>query len=347
MALPTEIARPRTQHPHHPNGLDTEDLCPLCGSKLTAAMHATIATRQRSYAEGIERTIKERFERQAKAEVAKAVGEATRTAEAKLKAIRDNQQGTIAARVKKEQEAAAKRVAEAVNAERTKGLAERLKLTEQLGGLRRRLERQDRPAGAIGEEGELDAFALLTDKFTPEGDEITRTKKFTRGGDIEHRIANGSGLILYEIKNHQTYQSKWSIRAKENQQLAQADHVVIVTSAFPANHRELMLADNGVLVVSPSRLPAVATWLRTHTIRSYTLKLSNQHRKDKSARLYSFMTSARVADRWDRMARTVKRMHESLRAERAAHDRAWSDRTDQLDVLTTIRNDFIQDLDAI
>jgi hypothetical protein len=147
--------------------------------------------------------------------------------------MKAEQDAAIKTRLEAEREAAAKRVIQAVNAEKTKGLAERLKLTERLEALRSRLERLDRPAGQLGEEGELDAFTLLSEKFSADGDEITRTKKFTRGGDIEHQIANAAGLILYEIKNHQQYQSKWTARAKENQLAAQADHVVIVTNTFP------------------------------------------------------------------------------------------------------------------
>src|SRR5205823_3016259 len=151
------------------------------------------------------------------------------------------QDAMLKARIEAERKAAAKKLEDAINAEKAKAYQEKLKLTGQLGDLRRRLERRDRPAGVLGDEGELDAFTILTERFAPEGDEITRTKKFTRGGDIEHRIAHGSGLILYEVKNHQNYDSKWTERAKENQRITQSDHVVIVSTAFPAKHSELML----------------------------------------------------------------------------------------------------------
>jgi hypothetical protein len=121
---------------------------------------------------------------------------------------------------------------------------------------------------------------------------------------------------------------------------------VIVSVAFPAGHRELMVKD-GVLVCSPSRLVAVATWLRAQTIRTHSLMLSNQQRIDKAGRLYSFMCSDRVADRWDRMAQTMTRMKDALRVERTQHEKLWSDRTDQLDVLSTIRESFVTDLDDI
>jgi Uncharacterized protein conserved in bacteria (DUF2130) len=274
----------------------------------------------------------------ARREAAAQVAKAKRDASAPEAAIR--QEATKAATA-----ALAARVAEAVNSERAKGYAERLKLTEQLEDLRVRLERRDRPAGQLGDEGELDMFTALADKFGPEGDEVSRLKKFARGGDIEHRLVGGCGLLLWEVKNHRQYQSKWTARAKENK--GQADHVVIVTTSFPANHRELMLSDDGVLVVSPVMLIPIAMWLRACTIRSHSLKLSNQQRLDKAGRLYSFMCSDRVADRWDRMAQTLARMRNALRAERNQHEKAWADRTNQHDVLDAIIQTFLDDLTAL
>jgi hypothetical protein len=387
MAKPTPVVARQHNHKPNGHAGEESERCPWCGSpisrkafreitdRIEAEEKARLAKVEKALAEKAQAEVqKARLEagklaeqaiRKAKAEqeaaakarveaerdtAAKKIALATRiarVAEQNLQNLKGEQATAIKARLETERKAAAKKLAETINTERTKGFAERLKLTEQLEDLRRRLERRDRPAGQLGDEGELDAFTLLSDKFTPEGDEINRTKKFRRGGDIEHRIVNGAGLVLYEIKNHQTYQSKWTAKAKEDQLAAQADHVIIVTTAFPAGHRELMLADNGILVVSPSRLIVVAEWLRTYTIRSCALKLSNQHRQDKSARLYSFMTTDQVADRWSRMAQTVTRMRAALRAERLNYEKAFSDRGHQLDVIDEIRNSFIEDLDAI
>jgi hypothetical protein len=59
------------------------------------------------------------------------------------------------------------------------------------------------------------------------------------------------------------------------------------------------------------------------------------------------MSGDRVADRWDRMAQTVARMRDTLRSERLSHEKAWGDRSNQLDVIAEIRNGFVEDLDAI
>jgi hypothetical protein len=354
---PAADRRSTRQHAHRPNGLASE-VCPYCGqpisrkefreiqakieveekarlAKLETALKAQFAAAQQQTAEKAQAAI-EKARKDAAAQVAKAKREAA----ARESTIRQEAASAATA-------ALAPKIAEAVNSEKAKGYAERLKLTEQLEDLRIKLERRDRPSGQLGDEGEVDVLTVLTEKFASEGDEILRFKKFARGGDIEHRLAGGAGLVLYEVKNHRKYQSKWTARAKENQIAAQADHVVIVTTAFPANDRELMLSDDGVLVVSPARLLAVAMWLRAFTIRTNSLKLSNQQRFDKAGRLYSFMTSDRVADRWNRMSRTMSRMREAVRVERSQHEKSWTDRTDQIDVLNTIQQSFVDDLSAV
>ena len=214
--------------------------------------------------------------------------------------------------------------------------------------LKIKLDRRDRPAGELGEAGETDALTVLSNAFP--GDELGRVPRGRNGGDIEHRIMQGGEVVaklLWEAKNVRVYQRAWAVKARADQIAGQFDHVVIVTSAFPSRNSELMVETNGVLICSPDRLVAVATWLRLFCIRSHSLRLSGQNRLEKSDRLYRFMVSDAVQDRWSRMTQTMTRMREALRAERISHDTLWGDRTDQLDVLELIRDTFIEDLHCI
>lgn len=328
MTIGTSTATRR--HSHKPNAHDVEGgVCPTCGQPISKALLDQITAKARARLTELE----QRAMAKAKAEIAAAVAKA--------------KQDAAAAVAKSKQDAAAAlagKVAEAINAEKARGYAERLKLTEQFQDLQRRLEK--RTAHELGEEGELDVLAMLTGAFPD--DEITRVPRGRNGGDLVHTIVQAgiTAKLLFESKNQKVFQSKWIATARKNQIEEGAAHVVIVSVAFPAGQRELMVKD-GVLVCSPSRLIAVATWLRAQTIRAHSLKLSNQQRLDKAERLYTFMCSDRVADRWSRMAQTMTRMKDALRVERTQHEKLWSDRGDQIDVLATIRETFIQDLDAI
>jgi hypothetical protein len=354
MTTPETVNGRATKRRHNDNGSagPASATCPFCGAPVTTAEFREIRAR----IEAEEKARVAKLETALKAQLAAAQQQATAKAQAEITKARQDATAQIAtakreaaareAAVRKQATEAvtaalAPQIAEAVNAEKQRAFAEKLRLQEQLQDLQRRLEK--RTANELGEEGELDVLDMLSKAFPD--DEIVRVARGKNGGDIIHKIVHGgaggavTGKLLYEAKNHKQYQHKWTAKARQDQIAEQADHCVIVTAAFPAGHRELMVKD-GVLVVSPARLIAIATWLRAQTIRSHSLKLSQQERSSKSERLYSFMVSDRVADRWDRMAQTMARMRDSLRAERSAHDRVWADRTDQLDVLTAIRNDL-------
>jgi hypothetical protein len=237
------------------------------------------------------------------------------------------------------------KVAEAVNAEKLRHIAEKLKLTEQLEDMKRKLEK--RTPQDLGDEGEIQVFEMLQQTFTD--DELTRVAKGVAGADIEHRIVHNGvvvGSLVYDHKNTKIFQGKWLPKLRQDQIAARADHAVLVTTAFKSGYQHLIFAE-GLLVVSPARVVEVAKWLRAQVIRNHSLRLSAEAKDAKAQKLYAFMCSDRVSDRWDRMAQTVARMRNALRTERLSHEKAWSDRGTQLDLIQQIRDSFVEDLDAI
>ncbi len=327
-----------------------EAMCPFCGQPISRAVETALNNR----------LAKEQEQAAAKvqAEIEKAKREAGKAAEAQIKAARSQQEAMIGERVRVAREAAEKKLAETVNAERAKGFAERLQLVEQLQDLQTRLDRRDRPATSLGSQGQINAMTLLVETFGKSfpQDTFGAVSPGKAGGDIIHSIVQGSAMgdggeviakVLYEIKNTRLYQPRWAAKARADQLAAGCDHVVVVTSAFKSGHSELMVETNGVLVCSFDRLVAIATWLRLFCARMHTTKVSGQNRLDKTERLYAFMTSDRAQDRWQRMTQTMTRMRDALRTERITHDKLWNDRTDQLDVLGTIRDTFVEDLNSI
>jgi hypothetical protein len=280
------------------------------------------------------------------AKLAKAERE-KKAAEAKIKGADAATKRALEAQRVALEKAADERVA----AEREKRAIELQKHGQELEALRRRVAKE-RPMD-LGDEAELDLLALLARTAEENSwslDEFTRIGKGKAGGDILHRVMlpNGvaAGAILFESKNTSVFQTKWTAKAKADQLSVGADHAILVTTAWPAGERDLMVRDS-VLVVSKARLAAVTAWVRAQVVRSHGLKLSASQRSSKAERLYSFMCSDKVQDRWDRMAQTMTRMKDALRAERTQHEKLWSDRTDQMGVLNTIRESFIADLDGI
>ena len=261
------------------------------------------------------------------------------------KKLKADQDAIIKARLEAERQATTKKIAEAVNAERVRHFQQTVALTATVEDLKRRLEKR-RPQD-LGDEGEIAVLDVLQQTFNE--DEFTRIAKGVSGGDIVQRIMhNGTvaGSVVYDLKNTKTFQSKWVPKLKHDQIAANCDHAVLVTTAFKSGHQHLMFTE-GVLIVSPARVIEIAKWLRAQVIRTHSLRLSGEDKNSKSQRLYEFMCSDKVADRWDRMAQTITRMRDALRSERIGHERSWNDRADQIEIIRGIRDSFVEDLDAI
>jgi hypothetical protein len=301
----------------------------------------------------VEQALKDRFARErqqaeAKAKVAveQAKRDAAKLAEQQIKTLKVSQEAVIAARLKAQREASEKKLAEAVNAERAKHFGEKLKLEEQLQEMQRKL--QKKTANELGDEGELDLFEELRREFP--NDQIERVKKGKEGGDILHQIVGKDGQIcgkiVYDVKNTSRFLSKYLTKLRADQLREEADHAVLCTQAFPAGTQQLAVRD-GVVIVHPARATAVANLLRRQTIQTHLLRLGNEARAEKTAKLYQFMTSDRAAQLWDQIAQATTDMLDLDRAETAAHQKTWSRRGDLIRAVQGVHDEFSRAIDRI
>ena len=93
--------------------------------------------------------------------------DAAKGAQAQIKALQARQEALVAQRVKAAREATEKRLAEIVAAEKTKASEDRIKLTEQLADLKRRLEHKT--ADELGSGAEVDLYKALHKEFGGDG----------------------------------------------------------------------------------------------------------------------------------------------------------------------------------
>jgi hypothetical protein len=165
--------------------------------------------------------------------------------------------------------------------------------------MKRRLERKT--AGELGDEAEVDLFGALKREFG--GDEIVRVPKGRNGADIIHRVVEGTacGKLIYDAKAHKRWLNSFTTKLRQDQVAEQADHAVLVSAVFPAGAQQLAVRD-GVVIVHPARVIALAHLLRRHTIQLHTLRLGNEGRAEKTAKLYEFMISDRARHLWDQIA---------------------------------------------
>jgi hypothetical protein len=238
-------------------------------------------------------------------------------------------------------EALAKKHAEELAAVKTAAFEDRMKVDA--------LRANDKKtANELGDAGEIDLFERLIAEFP--ADQIARVAKGVNGPDVIQRVfANGAftgRCIIYDNKNHKVFQPKWTAKLRQDQIVAQADHAVLVTTAFPPGTRHL-LDRNGVIVVGTAHAIEIARILRRQVLQTHLLGLSNADRDEKTARLYALLTSDRAADRWDRMSRATTDLLDIEKSDAVHQEKTRNKRLGLVHAVRVVQDEFISDIDRI
>lgn len=334
--------------------------CPTCGSVVTPDIYASIMgeqaahdaeIRQQAEAQLASREATARREATAAANAANAdkLAEATQARKVAEQATKDAKatfDATLRERLEIAGDDAARSQNLAVAAATEKHVKEILSLQVMVQDLTRRLEKKT--ANELGEAGEVDLHDLLMTEFP--ADQISRVAKGVNGPDIVHRIFS-SGVftgrsIVYDSKNHKTFQSKWLPKLRRDQTEYGADHAVLVSTAFPTGKSQL-LVENGVVVCSPARAAAIAHMLRRAILQTHALGLSNADRDEKTARLYGLLTSDRAAERWERMSSATTELVEIETADESHQRRTRDKRLAKVRAIAAVHDEFVGDIDCI
>jgi hypothetical protein len=91
----------------------------------------------------------------------------------------------------------------------------------------------------------------------------------------------------------------------------------------------------------------LANILRRQVVQVSVLRLADHERRNKSAQVYSFITSERCAQLWGQLAQVNDDMAAVDLAERAAHDKVWGKRTALERSLRDVHDQFVSTIAAI
>lgn len=326
--------------------------CPYCGQPISRKefkdIQARIEAEARAQVEEIEASLRRNFAQQQRQTEAKAESEIERikrdlakTTQEKIAAIRSAQEATTAAKLK----AAEQRVTEAVNAEKVKAFEEKNRLTAQLNEMQRRLERKT--AAELGEPAELDLFEALKREFPK--DHISRVAKGVNGADIVHRVMNGStatGTIIYDCKNRSRWMNSYASKLRADQLREGADFAVLSTNVFPAGAAHLHVQDH-VIIASPGRVVVLSHILRRQVIQNNVLRIGNEDRNSKSARLFDFINSEQCRQLLDQIVGLSEAMTELDGKENRAHQLTWNRRADLIQGIQEVHQEFSTAIDRI
>ncbi len=270
---------------------------------------------------------------------------ARKAAEQQLTEAKAGQETLLNQRLHEQREALEKAKAEAVNAEKAKAFAEKLKVEEKLQEVQRKL--QQKTAEELGEGAEVDLFEALKAEFPD--DRITRVNKGTAGADVIHEVVNNGmvcGKIVYDSKNRNAWRNDYVTKLRQDQIAAKADHAILSTHVFPAGARQLHIQD-GVIVANPARAVVLVKMLRTHVIRGHGLRMSNKERDEKTARLYEFIMSDRGGQLLEQIETLTDDMLELEVREKKAHDATWKRRGELIRSVQRSHGDFTAEIERI
>jgi hypothetical protein len=166
------------------------------------------------------------------------------------------------------------------------------------------------------------------------------------------------GKIIWEAKRAENWSDKWLQKLKDDQQEAQADIAVLVTTAMPKGLVEPFCRQGDIWLVAPHVVRPLAETLRVVLLECQRLKLVNSGRSEKMELLYNYLSSAQFAQKIRAMLESFDCMRKDLEAEKRAMHKIWSKRQVQIDratfsmasvcgELTAIAQDSLPQLEAI
>ena len=200
-----------------------------------------------------------------------------------------------------------------------------------------------------GEVLELELEHMLGSVFFH--DLIEEVKKGQRGADVLQTVRTPMGQIcgkiIWEAKRAENWSDKWLQKLKDDQQAANADIAVIVTTVMPKGVTDSFCRIGDVWVVSPDVMRPVAETLRVILLEAQRLKLVNTGRNEKMEQLYNYLSSAQFAQRVRTMLEGFEVMRSDLDSEKRAMQRIWAKRQTQIERVTNSMVSVVGELQAI
>src|SRR3989339_168855 len=182
-----------------------------------------------------------------------------------------------------------------------------------------------------GEVLELELEEILRAQFPQ--DEILPVPKGVKGADIIQKVLDRSGRvcgqIVWESKKTKNWVEGWIQKLKEDQRAIKADLAVIVSVVLPEDVKGFALRSS-VWVCDVKMVCALATALRINLEALTREKAMSVGKNEKMEILYSYLTGVEFRQRVEAIIEAFSSMDDSLKKERQAYEKIWSERENQI-----------------
>ncbi len=182
-----------------------------------------------------------------------------------------------------------------------------------------------------GEVQEIALEELLKSEFIH--DDVSPVPKGVTGADVIQTVKTKAGVecgkIIWESKKTKAWTEGWIKKLKEDQRTVKADVAVIVTSTLPEGVTGIALRD-GVWICDIKLAVSIATALRQTLELVCREKTMSVGKNEKMEILYGYLTGTEFKQRIEAIVEAFSGMNDSLKKERIAYEKIWSEREKQI-----------------
>lgn len=213
--------------------------------------------------------------------------------------------------------------------------------------LRRKLEQGSQQLQ--GEVLELELESILKSAFPL--DIIEAVRKGARGADVLQtvitRAGQACGKIIWEAKRAENWSNAWVQKLKDDQQEANAELAVLVTTVMPKQTTEPFCMVDDIWVVNSVAVRPMAETLRMMLIETNKNQLMSLNKNEKMEALYHYLCSPQFAQKIRAVVDAFTSMKGDLDSEKAAMARIWKKREQQINRVTLNMMGMCGELQAI
>ena len=213
--------------------------------------------------------------------------------------------------------------------------------------LRRKLEQGSQQLQ--GEVLELELEGILKTAFP--FDTVEAVRKGARGADVLQtvvtRTGQACGKIVWEAKRAENWSTAWVQKLKDDQQEANAELAVLVTTVMPKQTTEPFCMIDDIWVVNTVAVRPMAETLRMMLIEANKNKLISLNKNEKMEALYHYLCSPQFAQKVRVVVDAFTGMKRDLDSEKAAMARIWKKREQQIQRVTINMMGMCGELQAI
>lgn len=182
-----------------------------------------------------------------------------------------------------------------------------------------------------GEVLELELEELLKTEFLY--DKITPVPTGVTGADIIQKVIDRTGRtcgqIVWETKKTKSWNENWIQKFKDDQRAIKADIAVIVSTALPEDVKGFVYRD-GVWICDVKLTIPLAIALRMNLESLTREKTMSVGKNEKMEVLYGYLTGIEFKQRVEAIVEAFTGMDASLRKERIAYEKIWTEREKQI-----------------